>query len=210
MSKVNWLFGLLKKHGVDIDGMSLNDAFAKLEELRKAGEIKESEVKFDAGDPTKASAAKGEGGKKKTLTKRVVKVDMEAEVQKQLGAAETPKERREIAFNYIKANLRNEYSDSNGRTVDISLLGAKEFVRRGDIQKFRVTPHLAEMIQCGKLETVDDAIKPDGTPHKHFKYFAYYKVSFQIGKDSFTGFLNVGIRSNGSATLYDLNPYNKN
>lgn len=65
------------------------------------------------------------------------------------------------------------------------------------------------LIEAGKLEGVVEAKKDGGQPHKLFTYFAYYKVAFKIGETTFVGRLNVGIRENGSSTLYDINPFNK-
>ena len=45
--------------------------------------------------------------------------------------------------------------------------------------------------------------------HKKFKAFAYYKVGFKIKNDIYAAILNIGIRENGSLTLYDINPFEK-
>ena len=141
--------------------------------------------------------------------KKVVEVDMDADVQKRLSAAETPKERQKIAFQYIMDNLRGQYAASDGRTVSIERVGADKITHHDMDVKLRVSPHLADFIKAGKLEGVVEAKKEDGHPHKLFSQFAYYKVAFKIGDDLFFGRLNVGIRKDGSATLYDLNPYRK-
>lgn len=147
--------------------------------------------------------------KKKTSAEKIVEVDMDAEVQKRLSAAETPKERQKIAFQYIMDNLRGQYAASDGRTVSIERVGADKITHHDMDVKLRVSPHLADFIKAGKLEGVVEAKKEDGHPHKLFSQFAYYKVAFKIGDDLFFGRLNVGIRKDGSATLYDLNPYQK-
>ncbi len=145
----------------------------------------------------------GDSKEKKALTKKVVKVDMDADIQKQLNAANTPKERQKIAYRYIMDNLCGKYATRDGRTVTISSVGADKITHRDIEIKLRVSPHLADFIKAGELENVKEV------EHRKFAKFAYYKVSFQLGNDTYTGLLNIGIRSDGSSTLYDLNPFNK-
>ncbi|MCI9009818.1 MAG: hypothetical protein HFE27_01400 [Clostridia bacterium] len=45
--------------------------------------------------------------------------------------------------------------------------------------------------------------------NKKFENFAYYKVRVKIGEEIYTGMLNIGIREDGSNTLYDLRPFCK-
>ncbi len=61
MSKVSWLFGVLKAHGVDTTGMGVREAFAELEKLRKSGEISDDE----AEPPSKQGSADGDAGAKR-------------------------------------------------------------------------------------------------------------------------------------------------
>lgn len=146
--------------------------------------------------------------KKKALTNKVVKVDMDADIQKQFDRA-TPKDRQYIAFKYIMDNLRGKYPAEDGRVVAIEKVGADKMSHTLNETKIRVLPELAKLIEAGELEGVVEAQKEGGQSHKLFKKFAYYKVPFQIGEDKYIGRLNVGIREDGSSTLYDLNPFNK-
>lgn len=147
-----------------------------------------------------------ENSKKETSTNKIVKVDMNAEVQKQLDAATSPKERQNIAFRYIMDNLRGQYTASDGRTVAIERVGADKMTYRDNKDKLRVCPALAEMIKAGEY---DHSAKSEDKPHKKFEEFAYYKVGVQIGDEIYNGMLNVGIRKDGSSTLYDLRPFKK-
>ena len=131
--------------------------------------------------------------------KKVVEVDMDAEVQKLLSEAKTPKERQKIAFQYIMDNLRGQYEAPDGRTVAIERVGADKMTYRDNRDKLRVCPALADMIKSGA----------DEKPNKKFNEFAYYKVRVKIGDEVYTGMLNVGIRKDGSSTLYDLRPFYK-
>lgn len=149
-----------------------------------------------------------EKGKKETSTNRVVKVDMDADIQKQFDMA-TPQERAKIAFKYIMDNLRGKYPAKDGRIVAIEKVGADKMSHTLNETKIRVLPELAQLIEAGELEGVVEAKKDGEQPHKLFEKFAYYKVPFQIRDDKYIGRLNVGIRKDGSSTLYDLNPFNK-
>ena len=140
---------------------------------------------------------------KKTLAGKIVKVDMDADIQKQLSQASTPKERQKIAYRYIMDNLCGEYDTADGRTVTISSVGADKITHKDIEVKLRVSPHLAEFLKAGELEKVIDA------EHRKFTKFAYYKVDFQLGQDRYTALLNVGVRRDGTSTLYDINPFNK-
>ncbi|MCX4385072.1 MAG: hypothetical protein OSJ39_04665 [Clostridia bacterium] len=138
--------------------------------------------------------------------KKVVEVDMDADVQKRLSAAETPKERQKIAFQYIMDNLRGQYEAPDGRTVAIERVGADKMTYRDNRDKLRVCPALADMIKSGEY---DHSSPADEKPNKKFNEFAYYKVRVKIGDEVYTGMLNVGIRKDGSSTLYDLRPFYK-
>lgn len=142
------------------------------------------------------------GDKKKTPTRKVVKVSLEAEIQKQFDKA-TPKERQKIAFDYIMKNLRGKYPAEDGRVVAIEKVGAKKITHDFGITKMRVVPKLGELIQAGTL------IETKDVSHKIFKGFAYYKVHFQIGTEMYSAILNVGIRENGDSTLYEINQFAK-
>lgn len=137
---------------------------------------------------------------------RVVNVDMDADVQKQLSAAKTSKERQSIAFRYIMDNLRGQYTAPDGRTIAIQRVGADKMTYQNNMNKLRVCPMLAEMIKMGEY---DHSAKGENKPNKKFEEFAYYKVHVRIGKEVYAGMLNVGIRKDGSSTLYDLRPFRK-
>ncbi len=144
--------------------------------------------------------------KKKTSAEKIVEVDMDAEVQKLLSEAKTPKERQKIAFQYIMDNLRGQYEAPDGRTVAIERVGADKMTYRDNRDKLRVCPALADMIKSGEY---DHSSPADEKPNKKFNEFAYYKVRVKIGDEVYTGMLNVGIRKDGSSTLYDLRPFYK-
>ena len=55
----------------------------------------------------------------------IVEVDLTADIQKQFDKA-TPKERQDIAFNYIMNNLRGKYPTNDGRVILIERVGAKK------------------------------------------------------------------------------------
>lgn len=136
----------------------------------------------------------------------VVKINLDADIQKRLDAANTSKERQKIAYRYIMDNLCGEYAAPDGRTITISSVGADKITHRDIEVKLRVSPSLADLIKTGEFLTVKDS---DPKVNPKFVKFAYYKVTFQIGNDRYTGLLNVGIRADNSSTLYDLNPFNK-
>lgn len=174
------------------EGQTLREA------MQASGKFSKSDIKTATEKPDK----------KKASTKKVVKVNLEADVQKQFDKA-TPKEREKIAFRYIMDNLRGKYAAEDGREITIERVGADKMSHTLNETKIRVLPELAKLIEAGKSEGVVEAKKPDGKPHKLFTHFAYYRVAFQIGNDTFVGKLNVGIRADGSSTLYDINPFNK-
>lgn len=143
---------------------------------------------------------------KSTSMKKVVKIDMNADVQKRLNAAKTAKERQQIAFRYIMDNLRGQYEALDGRTVAIERVGADKMTYRDNKDKLRVCPALADMIKAGEY---DHSAPAEEKANKKFEEFAYYKVSVKMGEEVYTGMLNVGIRKDGSSTLYDLRPFHK-
>ncbi len=132
----------------------------------------------------------------------IVKVNLDSDIQKQLDSA-TPKERQKIAYRYIMDHLTGKYTARDGREISISSVGADKITHRNIDVKLRVSPELATLIKTSKFEGVVDV------EHKRFAKMAYYKTMFQLGNDTYVGTLNIGIRSNGDSTLYDLNPFNK-
>ena len=66
-----------------------------------------------------------------------------------------------------------------------------------------MSPHLADFIRAGEFQGIKDVM------HKKFIKFAYYKVTFQIGKEKYSALLNIGVRADGTSALYDINPFNK-
>lgn len=205
-------YGLAKEHGIDTKGMTPKEVW---DALNQKGVIKEkysSDGNGGSHNPSKAEIERmKELGISDTQEKessdaddtRIIKIDMDSEVQKQFDRA-TPKERQKIAFDYIMKNLRGKYPAEDGRIVSIEKVGAKKITHdRGNI-KIRVVPKLGKLIQTGSF------IESKEAEHKIFKGFAYYKVRFQFGKDIYSAILNVGIRENGDSTLYEINQFNKN
>ena len=142
------------------------------------------------------------GNQKKAPTKKVVKVNLDADIQKQFDNA-SPKERQKIAFDYIMKNLRGKYPAEDGRVISIEKVGAKKITHdHGDV-KIRVIPELGKFIQAGEF------IETKEVSHRYFKAFAYYKVHFQFGEEMYSAILNVGIRENGDSTLYEINQFKK-
>lgn len=138
----------------------------------------------------------------------VVKVNLDSDIQREFDRA-TPKERQKIAFDYVMRHLRGKYPMGDGRIVAIERVGADKMSHTLVEAKIRVLPELAQLITTGEFEGIVKSDKGDGMPHSSFTSFAYYKVRFQIGNDRYIGLLNVGIRADGSSTLYDLNPFDK-
>lgn len=137
---------------------------------------------------------------------KVVQIDVNSDFQKQLDKAETPKERQKIAFRYIMDNLRGQYTSTDGRTVAIERIGAKKMTYQDNKDKLRVCPALADLINAGEY---DHSAKGEDKQNKKFENFAYYKVRVKMGEEIYTGMLNIGIREDGSSTLYDLRPFYK-
>lgn len=170
-----------------VEGQSLTDA------MRASGKFGKSDI----------DATSKKQSEKKIPTKKIVKVDMDAEVQKQLATAKTPKERQKIAYRYIMDNLCGEYATLDGRAVTISSVGADKITHKDINVKLKVSPHLADFIRAGEFQGIKDVM------HKKFIKFAYYKVTFQIGKEKYSALLNIGVRADGTSALYDINPFNK-
>lgn len=182
------------KHPRDADGkFTAGNATAPMD--KTIGELK-AELTKELPDKQPELA---EISKKKTTP---VKVNMDAEIQKQFDKA-TPKERTKIAYNYIMNNLRGKYAANDGRMVAIERVGAKEITHTLYEPKIRVTPELAKLIETGNLIDIKNA------DHSKFKQFAYYSVDFQMGNDVYNAVINVGIRDDGSSTLYDINQFKK-
>lgn len=134
---------------------------------------------------------------------KIVEVEMDAEVQKRLDSATTKKERQKIAFRYIMDTLRGKYSAADGRTVAIERVGADKITSKDNREKLRACPALADMIKAGEYSHSAPA---ENKPKEKFVQFAYYSVRVKMGNEMFDGLLNVGIRKDGSSTLYDLRP----
>ncbi|MCX4361782.1 MAG: hypothetical protein OSJ74_00120 [Clostridia bacterium] len=131
-----------------------------------------------------------------------VEVDLTADIQKQFDNA-TPKERSKIAYRYIMDNLRGKYPAHDGLEITISSVGADKMSHTTHLEKIRVLPELARLIQAGRARGVINV------EHKKFDKMAYYDVAFKVGKDYYRALLNVGILKDGVSTLYDINPFNK-
>lgn len=193
-SFMSMVFAKLEDYGINTEGMSGEEAYLKYQELIDVRKNKASSV---------SQAKTQDDEKKKAPTKKVVKVNLDSEIQKKFDCA-TPKERQKIAFDYIMKNLRGKYPTEDGRVVSIERVGAKKITHdQGEI-KIRVVPDLGKFIQAGEFIETKEA------NHKYFKGFAYYKVSFQFGKELYSAILNVGIRENGDSTLYEINQFHKN
>ena len=172
----------------------------------KKGQSKKDAIKEFTSNKNQQTEAQDNGETAKSNNQKVVKINLDTEVQKQLTAAKTSKERQQIAFRYILDNLRGQYQTSDGRTVSIGRVGANKMTHNDKIEKLRVTPALAEMIKAGEY---DHSAPGEEKKNKKFEEFAYYKVRVKVGKEIYQGMLNVGIRKDGSSTLYDLRPFYK-
>lgn len=129
----------------------------------------------------------------------VFKVNLDSDIQREFDRA-TPKERQKIAFDYIMRHLRGKYPMGDGRIVAIERVGADKMTHSFDERKIRVLPELKSLIEIGHLRGVIDV------EHKLFSQMAYYDIEFQINDNVYKARLNVGIRSNGDSTLYDIKP----
>lgn len=162
----------------------------------------EDNGRFVGKDDLTASELKEQLQKELPKEATIVKVNLDADIQKQFDNA-TPQERSKIAYRYIMDRLRGKYSTTEKREVRIERVGAKEISHTLFEPKIRVVPELGQMIETGNLIDVSVA------EHGRFKEFAYYEVYVNIGKDTYRAVLNVGIRENGDSTLYDINQFQK-
>lgn len=131
----------------------------------------------------------------------VVKIDLNTDIHKKLTASKDINTKRKIVLDYILNNLRGKYPTSDGRIVAVERLGAKKLVMGNEL-KIKVLPELANLIMASRFKNIIDV------KHRHFKQMAYYDVSFEVENITYEGILNIGIRENKEATLYDLNPFN--
>jgi hypothetical protein len=162
---------------------------------------KTTDAAFKDVNETKFSIGQHIGGEK------YIRIDLDTEIQKQFDSA-TPYERRKIAFEYVKKNLRASYAASDARIVTIDNRGANKITDTFNETKIRLSPELANFIEVGTLKNIVEA------KHKIYDKFAYYKVEFVINNNGqdiwYDALLNIGIISQkGYASLYDINPFNK-
>lgn len=172
-----------------------------------ADKIREAVKKFsDSPKEDMSAMGVGDGKNKLTSLEKIVEVNLDTDIQKKLKNATTPKERQELAFRYIMDNLRGRYPARDGRIVAIERVGADKMTYQDHYDKLRVCPALAEMIKVGEFDHIS---KAEDKLNKRFEEFAYYKVRVKMDKEVYNGILNVGIRKDGSSTLYDLRPFYK-
>lgn len=132
----------------------------------------------------------------------IIKINLDADIQKQFDNA-SPKERSKIAFDYMMKNLRGKYMTEDKEEVRIERVGAKEISHTLYEPKIRVSPELGRLIENSRFL---DLRKAD---HGIFNKFAYYEARVAIGRDIYSAILNIGIRTNGESTLYDVNQFKK-
>ncbi len=130
----------------------------------------------------------------------IVEINLNTDIQKQFDKA-TRKERQKLAYKYIMDNLRGKYPTSDGREVFVQKVGADKMTNNAKEIKIRILPELASLIKNGNFYRT---IKVE---HKIFTDFAYCKVDFKIRNRTFEALLNIGIRSNGESTLYEINKF---
>lgn len=201
-------YGIAKGLGIDTADMSPKEVWEAI--AKKQGvSVEQAQKQSDSNgskDGRKTTVEKLQELTKARASKdnvkddgiEVVEVDLTADIQKQFDKA-TPKERQDIAFNYIMNNLRGKYPTNDGRVISIERVGAKKMKNTLKEAKIRVIPELRYLIQSGRFENIKEV------DHKIFKKFAYYRVAFRIGDNKYNALLNVGIRENGDSTLYELN-----
>lgn len=131
-----------------------------------------------------------------------VEIDLKNEVQKKIEGL-SPNERQKYVFQYILDNLRGEYSTKDGTLVSIDRVGADKTTHTRNKEKLKALVQLNELIEKSELLGIKKV------EHKKFNKFAYYKTSFKIGNDIYFGLLNIGERKDGTYTVYDLNPFEK-
>ena len=173
---------------------------ARVEQIRNLKNILEKKHKGDSSFKEQGRRSKFFEDDNDDLD--TVEVDLTADIQKQFDNA-TPKERSKIAYKYIMDNLRGKYPAHDGREITISSVGADKMSHTTHIEKIRVLPELAYLIQAGRARGVVNV------EHIKFDKMAYYDVAFKVGNDYYRALLNVGIRKDGISTLYDINPFNK-
>jgi hypothetical protein len=130
-----------------------------------------------------------------------VDVDLTTEIQERLAAADTMKEKRQIAFEYIMDNLRGVYPTRDGRVVNVTRKSADELTFSAHKDSIRVIPELVNIIKVGKLTDTKDV------KHKVFSKFAYYDVDLKVGDGYYTANINIGIKENGESVLYQINQF---
>jgi hypothetical protein len=132
---------------------------------------------------------------------RYVDVDLTTEIQKELQAANTVEEKRDIAYRYIMDNLRNRYPTGDGRMVDVWQVSAKKLTHHAPEVRISAIPELVNIITIGTNPEIKDVT------HKRFAKFAYYDVLLKVGDTCYTAVMNIGIRKNGESVLYDINQF---
>lgn len=202
-------YGIAKGLGIDTSSMSPKEVWEAIAK-KKGVSVDQAQKQADGADGRKSSLerlqklSQVKKGRDNTDNDdiEVVEVDLTADIQKQFDKA-TPKERQDIAFNYIMENLRGKYPATDGRLISLERVGADKMSHTLNETKIRVLPKLADLIETGQFIGLIDV------EHKKFVKMAYYKVAFRIEKVKYVANLNVGIRQNGDSTLYDINPFNK-
>lgn len=133
-------------------------------------------------------------------TDKVCKINLNSEIQKEFDKA-TPKERANLAKQYILDNLRGNYKTQDFIDINISRKTAKEITHTMNELKLRVAPELGNLINVGKLVDVKPAT------HGSFKDFLYYSVDFKIKDKKYNAILNIGVDKNNICILYDVNQF---
>lgn len=203
-------YGIAKGLGIDTAGMSPKEVWEAIA-MKQGVSVEQAQKQADSNeskDGRKTTVEKLQELTKARASKdnvkddgiEVVEVDLTADIQKQFDKA-TPKERQDIAFNYIMNNLRGKYPTNDGRVISIERVGAKKMKNTLKEAKIRVIPELRYLIQSGRFENIKEV------DHKIFKKFAYYRVAFRIGDNKYNALLNVGIRPDNKCTLYDINQF---
>jgi len=132
---------------------------------------------------------------------RYVDVDLTTDIQRLLQATASINERRKIAYDYIKDNLRGRYSIDGKMEIFVTKRSADKLTNAAPDIRLNVIPELANIIRIGKHPIIKDA------EHSLFVKFAYYDVHFKLGSDYYTAKMNVGIRENGEGILYQINQF---
>ncbi|MDE6398215.1 MAG: hypothetical protein K2L51_02740 [Clostridiales bacterium] len=118
MSKVSWVFGLLQANGIDTSGMSLDQAFAELEKLRKSGKVSDDAIKFSKSHSNEQSKT---GNTRKTNASEAdttsVKQQMQASQDKLKGkkpVAEIKGDKIITDYKTAATALRKALSENDG------------------------------------------------------------------------------------------------